>query len=54
MSGHQLDLIDRVMRHATEVNKPFGGIELYMVGDFYQLPPISRDTDRKYAFQSDV
>lgn len=31
---------------------PFGGIQIIMSGDFYQLPPISKDKELKYCFES--
>lgn len=35
-----LDNIDRVMRSVRKNNKPFGGAQLILVGDFMQLPPV--------------
>lgn len=34
------DFIDRLMRYCKGYNKPFGGCQLIIVGDFYQLPPV--------------
>lgn len=34
------DYIDRFCRFAKEVDKPFGGIQIIIVGDFFQLPPV--------------
>ena len=35
-----LDAIDQRLRHARRKQKPFGGLQLLMIGDLYQLPPI--------------
>lgn len=35
------DYIDRLMRHAKQQpDKPFGGAQVIVIGDFYQLPPV--------------
>ncbi len=38
----RLDLIDQVLRTMKGVNDPFGGVQIILCGDFFQLPPISR------------
>ena len=35
-----IDAVDARLRHARDDNRPFGGVQLVMVGDFLQLPPI--------------
>ena len=35
-----MQAVDERCRQATEVNKPFGGKQLIVVGDFYQLAPV--------------
>lgn len=35
-----LDCIDTFLRHARENFFPFGGVQIVMIGDLYQLPPI--------------
>lgn len=42
-----LDYIDRLLRHIKQVNEPFGGIQVIVVGDFFQLPPIVYTADKK-------
>lgn len=34
------DFIDRFLRQARGYDKPFGGIQVIIVGDFFQLPPV--------------
>ena len=41
-----LDAIDRRLRSIKGSNKPFGGVQVVMVGDFMQLPPVVREEDR--------
>ncbi len=37
-----LSMIDAVCREAKQELKPFGGMQVVLVGDFFQLPPIVR------------
>jgi ATP-dependent DNA helicase PIF1 len=51
--GELLDKIDYVFKHIRHTSKPFGGIQIIAVGDFYQLPPIFKgDQEGKLAFES--
>jgi len=48
-----LEEIARVVREGMSMNwekKPFGGIQLIVCGDFFQLPPVKRS--EKFAFQA--
>jgi len=41
-----LDAIDTVLRHVRgEYSKPFGGVQLLLIGDMYQLPPVIKDEE---------
>lgn len=40
-----LDMIDDVLRHYRENKKPFGGIQMVLVGDLYQLMPVATEED---------
>ncbi|MFT4750246.1 MAG: hypothetical protein ACI819_000677, partial [Neolewinella sp.] len=42
-----LDGIDEVLRHIRRTDEPFGGIQLLMIGDLHQLPPVVRDDERR-------
>jgi len=46
----KLDAIGRAIR---KVPKPFGGIQIIFVGDFYQLPPVDKGSP-KFIFESDL
>lgn len=37
------DFLNRIGMHIRNNSKPFGGIKLLIVGDFYQLPPVCGD-----------
>lgn len=40
-----LDGIDEVLRRYKDHYKPFGGVQLLMIGDLHQLPPVVKDED---------
>ncbi len=47
-----LDSVDAVLRRFRDRNKPFGGVQLLMIGDLQQLSPVVKDDEwqmlRKY------
>ncbi len=46
------DKIEGVARAVRRSKEPFGGIQLVLCGDFLQLPPVSKDNDKKkHCFQ---
>jgi len=55
---HQLDMIDTVARYILGTDKPFGGLQVILCGDFFQLPPVSSSSylgkDIQFAFEADV
>ncbi|MDD4921749.1 MAG: AAA family ATPase [Bacteroidales bacterium] len=40
-----LDAVDEVLRRYKNKNKPFGGVQLLMIGDLQQLAPVVKDDD---------
>ena len=40
-----LDEIDRVLRSYRDRTRPFGGVQLLMIGDLQQLAPVARDEE---------
>jgi ATP-dependent DNA helicase PIF1 len=54
LAGHQLDMVDEIARHMRRSEEPFGGMQVVFTGDFFQLPPIARDNEVRYAFGSRV
>lgn len=54
LHAYQLDLVDKICRFARESELPFGGLQVVLCGDFFQLPPVRRDTDlpAKFVFES--
>ncbi len=54
---YQLDMIDTVSRYMLEADKPFGGLQVILCGDFFQLPPVSSlplGNERQFAFEADA
>ncbi len=54
LSGATLELVDRVCKKVRHNEQAFGGLQVIFVGDFFQLPPITRfgEEEQIFAFQS--
>ena len=53
----QLNLVDTVLKYFKDNNEPFGGIQVVLCGDFFQLPPIGKQGELsrdKFAFMSEA
>jgi ATP-dependent DNA helicase PIF1 len=47
----RLDMVDEICRNVREnEDEPFGGIQVILCGDFFQLPPINRGDSRAGGF----
>ncbi|MDN3446464.1 AAA family ATPase [Psychrobacter sp. APC 3281] len=57
LHAKQLNLVSQVLKHIRKNDKAFGGIQVVVAGDFFQLPPIGSkgETNReKFAFMSEA
>jgi len=53
LDGKVVDMVDKVCRHVRNSSEPFGGLQVVFVGDFFQLPPVTRQGNTmRYAFES--
>lgn len=43
-----LDAIDMMLRRYRRSSRPFGGVQLLMIGDVHQLSPVVTETERPY------
>lgn len=50
LHDYRLDMVDEIARKVREVDVPFGGIQVILCGDFFQLPPVSRRESRQGGF----
>jgi ATP-dependent DNA helicase PIF1 len=42
LPAHLFVKLDEVLRHFRNIDEPFGGIQMVVMGDFLQLPPVDR------------
>lgn len=54
LSASTFEMADAICREVRRVDKPFGGLTVILVGDFFQLPPVSRGREVKFAYSSVV
>lgn len=45
LHAHRLDIVERVCRKFKRNDKPFGGLQIILSGDFFQLPPINHSNE---------
>ena len=50
LHDYRLDMVDEACRLVRRKDEPFGGIQIIMSGDFFQLPPINRGEGRAGGF----
>ncbi|WLP93809.1 AAA family ATPase [Psychrobacter sp. M13] len=57
LHAKQLNIVNQVLKHVRKSDKAFGGIQVVVAGDFFQLPPIGSrgESNRdKFAFMSEA
>ena len=57
LHAKQINLVSQVLKHVRKNDKAFGGIQVVVAGDFFQLPPIgskSESNREKFAFMSEA
>ncbi|HCR52029.1 TPA: AAA family ATPase [Candidatus Kaiserbacteria bacterium] len=52
LSAATFEMADAVCREVRRVERPFGGLTVILVGDFFQLPPVSRGRQATFAYAS--
>jgi ATP-dependent exoDNAse (exonuclease V) alpha subunit len=50
LHDYRLDMVDMVARTVRDDERPFGGIQIVLCGDFFQLPPVNRGDSRQGGF----
>lgn len=47
-----LEKLDQVARSVRRCSEPMGGLQIIFVGDFYQLPPVTKEKETQFIFES--
>ncbi|WP_111891406.1 AAA family ATPase [Acinetobacter sp. MB5] len=57
LHAKQLNLVNQVLKYFKENDQAFGGIQVVVAGDFFQLPPVGKNEERnrdKFCFMSEA
>jgi ATP-dependent DNA helicase PIF1 len=54
LDGHVLDVVDAITRAFKDKTKPFGGLQVVLSGDLFQLPPVTRTGEPFFVFNSEA
>lgn len=53
LHDYSLDMLDKILRGFRVPDLPFGGLQVIMAGDFFQLPPVSKNAKvNHFAFKA--
>lgn len=57
LHARQFNLVNQVLKYFKDTDAPFGGIQVIVAGDFFQLPPVGKPSENnrdKFAFMSEA
>lgn len=54
LDGHVLDAVDKITRAFKDKSKPFGGLQVILSGDLFQLPPVTNNDEPFFVFKSEA
>ncbi|MFA7662872.1 MAG: PIF1 family DEAD/DEAH box helicase, partial [Patescibacteria group bacterium] len=55
LHAHQLDLVNELCKIFRHDDRPFGGMQVVLSGDFFQLPPVGRGSEKvKFVIESEA
>lgn len=54
LHGQRLNLVNQVAKVLRASDKAFGGMQVILVGDLFQLPPVSRGSDVDFVHMSEA
>ncbi|KAL1961677.1 hypothetical protein VTN77DRAFT_1315 [Rasamsonia byssochlamydoides] len=54
VDGDLFDKLEEIARRIRNNGRPFGGIQLVVTGDFFQLPPVPESSNREAKFAFDA
>ena len=50
LHARQLDMVDTICRHFIDKSLPFGGLQVVLCGDLFQLPPVEKNQNKEVEF----
>lgn len=54
LDAKMFDLLNEVLKIVRGKDEAFGGLQVILFGDFLQLPPVDKDKNAKFAFESEA
>jgi len=54
MTAELFEKLEEIARKVRRIDRPFGGLQIVLVGDFFQLPPVADSQETQFIFESPV